>query len=117
MNKSSYAAYLRTATWRAIRNRKLKEAHYECQRCGSTCRLQVHHKTYDRVGGDERMGDLVALCDACHAFEHGHWLQWAWRVGKLWVGGDLPLRALAPCGMIVFTAIAITVIAMLILTN
>jgi len=44
---------------------------YQCQGkdCGSRVRLQVHHKTYVRFG-NERMGDLVTLCESCHAKEH-----------------------------------------------
>jgi len=31
--------------------------------------LDVHHKTYERIGA-EKPGDLVVLCRACHGQEH-----------------------------------------------
>ncbi len=42
-----------------------------CQVCGSFgkgVRLEVHHKTYDRLG-HEKDEDLVVCCDACHPAE------------------------------------------------
>jgi hypothetical protein len=33
--------------------------------------LDVHHKTYERFGGDERMDDLEVLCRFCHIKHHG----------------------------------------------
>jgi hypothetical protein len=43
-------------------------ARYRCQRCQARQDLQVHHKTYERLGR-ERDDDLEVLCDSCH---HGH---------------------------------------------
>jgi hypothetical protein len=33
-------------------------------------RLEVHHRTYERLGR-ERPEDLLVLCEKCHAVEHG----------------------------------------------
>lgn len=66
----NYHDYLRSDRWRAIRARKLAESVRRCEKCNSTQQLQVHHKTYVRLGR-ERMSDLQVLCDTCHARHHG----------------------------------------------
>jgi len=56
--------------WKSLRAQVLKRAHNQCERCkGSTNSvgpLQVHHNTYERVGGREKMSDLEGLCFPCH---------------------------------------------------
>lgn len=47
------------------RQRALKLARYCCHRCGSRRPLQVHHKTYDRLGAEWDQ-DLEVLCVTCH---------------------------------------------------
>jgi 5-methylcytosine-specific restriction endonuclease McrA len=38
-----------------------------CQDCGSTVNLQVHHTTYDNEFNElEHLDDLVLLCSKCH---------------------------------------------------
>ena len=69
MNKTQYHAYLRSPEWQALRLRVLKRDGYKCAHCGASKPLDVHHKTYERVGR-ERMRDLVALCRECHEAEH-----------------------------------------------
>lgn len=65
----SYRRYLQSAHWGERRAAALKYANHQCQRCGSSRYLQVHHKTYERLG-DERLSDLMVLCDACHVDVH-----------------------------------------------
>ncbi len=67
-NKHSvkYMDYIHSEAWHKKRKRKLKEANYICEQCGASGALQVHHKTYDRLGR-EWMKDLEVLCPACHA--------------------------------------------------
>jgi 5-methylcytosine-specific restriction endonuclease McrA len=67
--KIDYQAYLRSANWKAIRERSLRRANHKCELCGSNASLQVHHKTYKRLGR-ERMKDLQVLCDGCHRNTH-----------------------------------------------
>ena len=63
---SAYAAYLKTAQWKNIRAVMLKLSDGKCARCGHGLPdLEVHHKTYERLG-KERMTDLEVLCRTCH---------------------------------------------------
>lgn len=68
--QAAYALYLETPTWRAKRNGALKNSWHRCERCDSGSHLQVHHRTYERVGGDELPQDLEVLCAACHYKHH-----------------------------------------------
>lgn len=62
--------YLRSAHWAGIRKQALKRAEHRCQVCNGTERLDVHHRTYERLG-HERPGDLTVLCRRCHDLFHG----------------------------------------------
>ena len=60
-----YREYLRSPEWKKKRLRVIRKAHHRCENCGGTYRLEVHHKTYERLG-QERMSDLQCLCHDCH---------------------------------------------------
>lgn len=64
-----YRDYLWSPEWRRKRAARLRVDCYRCTECGSRDNLNVHHLTYDNRG-DERMGDLVTLCGACHSKLH-----------------------------------------------
>ena len=64
-----YLAYLNSPAWRATRNRALRLADYRCQHCGNKRDLQVHHRTYERLGREWDQ-DLEVLCDSCHRGHH-----------------------------------------------
>lgn len=64
-----YTTYLATDHWRELREAKLLEANYRCQKCKRKSRLQVHHVDYARLGR-ERLSDLMVLCESCHEKEH-----------------------------------------------
>ena len=71
VTKSTYYRYLKTDRW------KKKRAHFFasnpdnriCFICGSKKKLQAHHKTYEHVG-EERIADLICLCEDCHRAVH-----------------------------------------------
>lgn len=70
LSKMSLEEYLKTKEWKVKRNRALIQAGNRCQVCASTYRLEVHHRTYERLG-DELLSDLVVLCRSCHQHYHG----------------------------------------------
>lgn len=63
-----YENYLKSQHWGKLRL-KVLENHPVCEKCGSDKILQIHHKTYDRLG-DERLSDLQVLCQECHKKVH-----------------------------------------------
>jgi len=66
---TDYAAYLRSPQWRATRERTLRLRGRRCEACGSRHRLDVHHRTYVRLGR-ETEDDLRVLCRHCHETAH-----------------------------------------------
>lgn len=62
--------YLQSDHWKAIRVEALERAEYRCQVCNNPHGLDVHHRTYERVG-KERLADLTVLCRKCHDLFHG----------------------------------------------
>jgi hypothetical protein len=69
-NIGEYLAYLQSDHWKEMRRLALEYADYRCQLCNSPECLEVHHRTYERMGR-ERLADLVALCADCHGWHHG----------------------------------------------
>lgn len=65
-----YKDYLKTDHWYHLRRQILKAAEYRCQLCyRKDLPIHVHHRTYVRRGR-ERLSDLIALCERCHAKFH-----------------------------------------------
>lgn len=64
-----YKEYLYTYHWQRLRKLKLSEVDYRCQVCYNNQHLQVHHRTYERLG-NEKLTDLTVLCDECHKLFH-----------------------------------------------
>ncbi len=67
-----YRQYLLTPEWRATRGAALVRFGHACSLdANHTDRLEVHHRTYDRLG-EERADDVIVLCHACHRRHHDH---------------------------------------------
>lgn len=66
-----YAKFMASEEWADIRTVVLDIYNHQCAECGATEDLHVHHLTYERFGGDERMTDLKVLCKPCHEKAHG----------------------------------------------
>ena len=67
----SYPVYLRTPEWRRARATALLAAGNCCSLdVTHTTELEVHHRTYERLGA-ELVSDLVVLCHPCHQLHHG----------------------------------------------
>jgi hypothetical protein len=64
-----YELYLTTDAWQMRRRYLIAQAGNRCRLCNDTGTLQLHHRTYGRVG-HERPEDLIVLCKPCH--EHFH---------------------------------------------
>ena len=65
--------------WTEKRKQILQRDGNQCRLCCSVTGLQVHHKNYDRFGGDELDTDLITLCQNCHplatlAYRHRSWV-------------------------------------------
>lgn len=63
-----YHAYLRSPEWQVIRRLAL-ERDGGCVVCYRADRLDVHHRTYERLG-HELLSDVTVLCRDCHAKHH-----------------------------------------------
>jgi 5-methylcytosine-specific restriction endonuclease McrA len=61
--------YLSSRQWRRRRAAWFKRNGGYCRACGYTGRLDLHHKTYERLG-HEYDRDLVALCRFHHRQAH-----------------------------------------------
>lgn len=65
-----YPHYLRTPEWRRTRAAALLRAGNACSLdVTHTDGLEVHHRTYERLGA-ELMTDLAVLCHSCHQLHH-----------------------------------------------
>ena len=69
MASQRYIKYLQSEGWKIKRGGALTAAAYRCQVCNSSKRLDVHHRTYSRLG-DEYPEDLTVLCRECHTLFH-----------------------------------------------
>jgi hypothetical protein len=61
--------YLRSGHWQNVRTLALERAEHRCQVCNAAKHLDVHHRTYERLG-EERDADLTVLCRKCHDLFH-----------------------------------------------
>ena len=62
-------AYLASSAWKIRRDAAVDRDGGCCVICNSANDLQVHHRTYERLGS-ELPGDLTTLCGECHAHFH-----------------------------------------------
>jgi len=69
-----YERYLKTDKWAKVREQALARFDWRCATCHSEEHLQVHHRTYERVGC-EYLTDLTVLCRYCHRALHDLWNQ------------------------------------------
>jgi hypothetical protein len=70
MASEKYQAYLCSREWGLKREAVHKRAEGKCERCQWRDGKAVHHQTYARIY-NERLTDLILLCDVCHAYQHG----------------------------------------------
>lgn len=89
--------------WQVVRETVLERDGHRCMSCGETQRLHVHHVVPRSRGGGDDPGNLITLCEGCHAARHPR-LQvslarraierWALRLARLLAReGELPAEA------------------------
>ena len=61
--------YLQSPLWRKVREKAILHYGQTCAKC-SQFGNDVHHLTYERVGGNELIEDLQVLCRDCHEAIH-----------------------------------------------
>lgn len=61
--------YLKSNEWKTKRQQVLSRDLFQCQDCGTSSNLNVHHLRYDRLG-TEPLSHLVTLCSSCHTNRH-----------------------------------------------
>lgn len=75
-----YAEYIHSAIWKNFKTKFMshskrvktmtkKYGRVVCESCHSADFINLHHRTYTRIGV-ERMGDVVILCRNCHSAVH-----------------------------------------------
>ena len=74
---NEYTAYISSLQWQTKRRDAIMRAKNQCEhvdnknaRCKNRGNLEVHHKTYERLG-KELPGDLMVVCKSCHKIEDG----------------------------------------------
>jgi hypothetical protein len=68
--QKKYEEYLSTDVWKEKRAKAIKKTPY-CALCSKRKTLQVHHRKYPLVFGDEPISWLTVLCSKCHSTFHG----------------------------------------------
>lgn len=68
--KKDYEEYITSDKWNSKRSEVFKLLGRKCQKCLSTKRLHVHHKTYIRFKEENIETDLTVLCSSCHNTYH-----------------------------------------------
>ena len=69
-SQERYRDYLKSDTWAKIRAQVISDRGEQCERCSSRVRIEVHHKKYPGVWGEETPDFLEVLCHRCHASHH-----------------------------------------------
>ena len=64
-----YHQYLGSDLWREKATMAKENAGQRCQVCNGTYRLEAHHRTYERLGFEDR-DDITVLCRDCHQVFH-----------------------------------------------
>jgi hypothetical protein len=65
----TYQDYLNSEFWKNKRDWIIQTRGAQCEKCGGTFGLQVHHLSYENVG-NEGKDDVIVLCSYCHLEAH-----------------------------------------------
>ena len=75
----SYGAYLLSDQWVFLRQQAMRLAHGICQRCLYNRARNAHHSEYPHDWRNDRVGNLIAVCNPCHKALHDRAAPDAWR--------------------------------------
>ena len=64
-----YSQYLESTHWKLFRFNIFAKRGMRCERCASVKDINIHHKTYKRLGC-ELPEDVEVLCRVCHGLAH-----------------------------------------------
>lgn len=64
-----YKSYMSSPEWEKHRKAAVERSGNRCQVCNESGLLNVHHRSYERLG-NELPGDLIVLCRECHRIFH-----------------------------------------------
>ena len=64
-----YRTYIKSEEWQRKRELVLEFWDHKCATCFNHRDLHVHHRTYERLG-EEKLTDLIVLCEGCHEKFH-----------------------------------------------
>ena len=66
----TYNNYLKSKEWIEIKKIYFGKRQKKCIGCGSKKRINVHHRSYNRLGSVNETKDLVTVCSDCHVKIH-----------------------------------------------
>lgn len=66
----SYKSYINSKLWTKRKNRFFRRYGKQCSCCKSTRFVQLHHKVYTGIYGNEPDHHLIAMCSNCHKLFH-----------------------------------------------
>jgi predicted HNH restriction endonuclease len=69
-SKLAYEEYLKSPRWKELKNQALLKSGNKCQVCNSSFKLNVHHREYPKLWGEEPQSFLTVLCNKCHKLFH-----------------------------------------------
>jgi hypothetical protein len=77
----AYEEYMQSPVWLEKRWRVMERCKWICEGCGSRKATQVHHVRYPRTEvpgsagwcSQEKLYDLVGICERCHREVHRGW--------------------------------------------
>jgi hypothetical protein len=69
-SKSAYSEYLKSPRWKELKKQALIKSGNKCQVCNSSLKLNVHHREYPKIWGEEPQSFLTVLCNKCHKLFH-----------------------------------------------
>jgi 5-methylcytosine-specific restriction endonuclease McrA len=62
--------FYQSSTWRQLSKAARDRDQGQCALCGSTNRVQAHHRIHRRDGGPDTLDNLISLCGRCHRAAH-----------------------------------------------